>query len=766
MITSLSLENWKSHSSSSFTFGRGTNVLVGRMGSGKSSVLDALCFALYGTFPRLSRRDQTTEDLVSFASGAPYAAVALEFEKEGRKYKVERRIGRKISEAEVRLEGKLVQKGPKQSTDYVVGALGVDYELFTRAIYSEQNKIDYLLSLLPRARKQEIDWLLGLGQFDEAREAAQAVSGRLSEQAGLFAADSSPEKLEAAKRKTGELEAQAKGKGESCARLAATASELAGKLRTKESALSSLEKVRAEWRREQAECERQKGSWQRLTAEAEGKHKPSKEELGSAAAQRKRAEEAVSSAKAAAKKQQAELSFVKSELAVLESQKKLAEARAKRKAELEERAQKISGGKARGELEKEIAALKGGLDALSSEHARLHAEMGELSRAAEALLSGKGKCPVCDSDLSGGKAEKLGREKKLGMGEKRQLAEKRSAEMMRKKALIDSQQKALSELDICGAEISRLAGEGAGFPALQKGMEEKAARKKGLETDCEKYEQAVAESESQSQEARERSEEMQRTAKVFSELEASAARLKSSEEKLAKLNFDEAKYEAERKEAESTRVNHAKAAAEAAGEEKQLALLQEMLSLERQVFSSLEQKGSLARKYSEAAGSMAIYKNSLSSVQSEMRHMLVDEINQALCEIWPAVYPYSDYGGVKLAAEEKDYQLLMEKQGSWIEVDSVASGGERACLCLALRIAFATVLTPDIGWLILDEPTHNLDSDAVQMLSEAINTKIPSIVEQTFVITHDISLGEACEGKVFRLERDKSKNEPTRVAQL
>jgi exonuclease SbcC len=140
----------------------------------------------------------------------------------------------------------------------------------------------------------------------------------------------------------------------------------------------------------------------------------------------------------------------------------------------------------------------------------------------------------------------------------------------------------------------------------------------------------------------------------------------------------------------------------------------------------------------------------------------VEEINAALQEIWPAVYPYSDYSGVKLEADEKDYRLLMDK-GGWREVDSVASGGERACLCLALRIAFATVLTPDVGWLILDEPTHNLDSDAVALLSEAIGSKIPSIVEQTFVITHDPALGETGEGLVWRLERDKGKNESTRV---
>ncbi|MCX6769143.1 MAG: SMC family ATPase, partial [Candidatus Micrarchaeota archaeon] len=168
MIISLSLENWKSHSRSSFGFARGTNVLVGRMGAGKSSVLDALCFALYGTFPKMGRRDQSTETVVNIASGAEFATVKLEFDRSGKKYSVFRKIGKSVSEAEISCEGKLAQKGPKQVTEYITQILEVDYELFTRAIYSEQNRMDQLLSLTPRARKQEIDWLLGLGKFDEA----------------------------------------------------------------------------------------------------------------------------------------------------------------------------------------------------------------------------------------------------------------------------------------------------------------------------------------------------------------------------------------------------------------------------------------------------------------------------------------------------------------------------------------------------------------------------------------------------------------------
>ena len=60
--------------------------------------------------------------------------MTLSFERHGKKYEITRNVGKKTAEAEARCDGRLVQKGPKPVTDYVTDALGVDYELFTRAI--------------------------------------------------------------------------------------------------------------------------------------------------------------------------------------------------------------------------------------------------------------------------------------------------------------------------------------------------------------------------------------------------------------------------------------------------------------------------------------------------------------------------------------------------------------------------------------------------------------------------------------------------------
>ncbi len=766
MITSLVLENWKSHSKSGFHFGKGTNILLGRMGAGKSSVLDALCFALYGTFPKMSRRDQTVENLIAMGTDAPYAEVTVEFEISGKKYSVNRKIGKKMSDAEVREEGKLVQKGAKPASDYVSSVLGVDYELFTRAIYSEQNKIDYLLSLNPRARKQEIDWLLGLGKFDEAREAAQAVSGKLSEQSELFSAEAPPGKLAEAEKKIAEIDGQKKEKEGVIAKLKQTAESLQTSLKEKETSLSALAKLRAGWMEATAECERHKGALARLKKEAEGKEKPDAAALEALENARKGKDAALAAAKKAGRETQAKHSAAKSEIAVLESQKKTAEARQKRKTELEEKAEKLSGGKGKDELEGHVAKLKSEIDSVSSNHAKLHAEMDEWSKAVEALAGGKAKCPVCDSDLAGGKAEEIGKKKSGRIAASREEAKKLAAELGAKKTLLASSEKSLSELAVCLAELQRISAEGVDAASLQAQIGSKTAGAKALEAEAEKSEKEITILEKALEEGRKKAEEASRTTKLFSDFEDAAAKLKSGEEKLSSMKFSEQEYEASRKGAEGVRLEAAKADADLRGEEKQLKLLSEMLSIEENGLLALRQKEALAKKYAEAASSMAIYKNSLAAVQMEMRNLLVEEINQALAEIWPSVYPYGDYGAVKIEADGKDYALMLQKGGNWLEVDSVASGGERACLCLALRIAFATVLTPEIGWLILDEPTHNLDSEAVALLSEAIQRKIPSIVEQTFVITHDASLGESGDGTVFRLERDKGKNGTSKVEKV
>ena len=132
MIKSVYLENWRSHHRSTLEFSKGTNVIVGKSGAGKSSVMDAISFALYGTFPgREARRVSLEETIMSKPMKQDRAVVRVEFDYNGKDYTAERTVKRSgINEGELREGGRLIA-GPKTSdvTKKISEILEVPYDL-------------------------------------------------------------------------------------------------------------------------------------------------------------------------------------------------------------------------------------------------------------------------------------------------------------------------------------------------------------------------------------------------------------------------------------------------------------------------------------------------------------------------------------------------------------------------------------------------------------------------------------------------------------
>jgi exonuclease SbcC len=90
-----------------------------------------------------------------------------------------------------------------------------------------------------------------------------------------------------------------------------------------------------------------------------------------------------------------------------------------------------------------------------------------------------------------------------------------------------------------------------------------------------------------------------------------------------------------------------------------------------------------------------------------------------------------------------------------MRVEGQLSGGERSATAICIRLAFALVLTQSLGWIILDEPTHNLDERGVKELAGLLKEHLPQLVDQIFIITHDPVLEHAATGTLHRIERDK-----------
>ncbi|MBI4406462.1 SMC family ATPase, partial [Candidatus Micrarchaeota archaeon] len=181
MIKKLKMVNWKSHASTEITFSPGTNLLIGTMGSGKTSCLEAICFAFFGSFPSLkSRQVNLAEVVMSLPDKKTNALVEVVFTANNREYVVTRTVSTRGTEAFLRGEGALLE-GPQpiRTTEAVSRLLKINYETFTRVVYGEQNKIDYLLTLAKGPRKTQVDDLLGISLFEKARASSSTLISKL-----------------------------------------------------------------------------------------------------------------------------------------------------------------------------------------------------------------------------------------------------------------------------------------------------------------------------------------------------------------------------------------------------------------------------------------------------------------------------------------------------------------------------------------------------------------------------------------------------------
>jgi len=243
-------------------------------------------------------------------------------------------------------------------------------------------------------------------------------------------------------------------------------------------------------------------------------------------------------------------------------------------------------------------------------------------------------------------------------------------------------------------------------------------------------------------------------------------KLAAAEKELAGIKFDEREFDelstglrklSSEKERITGELSSAKKELKAAGEYMKL-LISRM--------ESLEKMKKRAEETAKLSGELMVYRNALVETQAALRTELVEAITSAMNSIWPILYPYADYKSLRVVADEKDYVFQLHNGEEWLGIESVASGGEKACLSLTLRIAMATVLAPEVGWLMLDEPTHNLDSSAVRALSEAFETKVPQLIDQALVITHKENLMNSEFANSYRFEREKETGGPTKCEQL
>ncbi|MGE0455836.1 MAG: AAA family ATPase [Vicinamibacteria bacterium] len=215
--------------------------IAGPTGAGKSSLLDAMLFALYGSVPRLPRAKSASE-LISL--GRERMSVVLDFALGPESFRVmrsARRGGSGDAQLERLLPGGGVQSlagGVKEVGAELERRLALSYDAFSQAVVLPQGEFARFLRSAPKERQEILRDLLRLNVYERMRQRADAdarvadATARAAEEAlaSLFAG-ATPEAIAA-------LEARLVERRESGQKLGA-------KLRRKEAEAEELRRLRA-----------------------------------------------------------------------------------------------------------------------------------------------------------------------------------------------------------------------------------------------------------------------------------------------------------------------------------------------------------------------------------------------------------------------------------------------------------------------------------------------------------------------------------------
>ena len=163
------LENIRSHVKTNVPFAEGFNCLVGGLGCGKSSVLYAIDFALFGD-PLGRSYDYLLRE------GEDSGKVGVEFVHGGDTYTIYRGLKRRgkgiaqdVEQLKLFKEDKVIASAKGEAVEEQLKAVtGIDRDLFREVVWIRQEHLKELLDMTPRDRQKKFDQLFGLSDYEVA----------------------------------------------------------------------------------------------------------------------------------------------------------------------------------------------------------------------------------------------------------------------------------------------------------------------------------------------------------------------------------------------------------------------------------------------------------------------------------------------------------------------------------------------------------------------------------------------------------------------
>lgn len=838
----LTLRNFMSYGNDPVTLEfNGFHVLClsGDNGNGKSALLDAMTYALWGKTRASGTRSGTEDDLVRL--GAEDMEIIFDFELEGNCYRVIRRRNRRTRSSTWELQQlhdgaaiPIAGSSARDTEKRLASLLKMEYETFVNSAYIQQGRADEFTRQRPADRKRILSEILNLDRYGQLEELAKdhrrdcdarladlegemrVLEGRVAEEASLrhsleqhrAALASAHQELDAAEARSAAAEAQLAAFAEKQQRVSqheAAVRRLQTEKERLQTELASLETDRsraeailartAEIKKQLDELNAARANMERLAGKAEELRQREREsgdlkrkldrlradlerDLGTAREQYKKALSAAAEAE-------------KLDAAAREAEAKL---------------------NALGDIEKELAASRKTKEELDNDFGTMKAqyeqttqELREQEEVLRILEQPRAQCPVCETDLTGGRQEavlqkqrkryenlkntladlkRLGNElkcKREDLARKIQAMEaaardvhtlrerlqhlreeaskyRREAETAEPLALEIERLHATLENGDYGADIrSALAQLDLQIQALEREVREyneHAARARqlmamGVEAQYARIGEAERTVERVSREAQYRRD---RLATVEDEISAETQAVDALRQELAGLDAVKREAEAARAVAEQARAGYDRAAKNLGAAQHALAECErarDELAGRQQEHQKLQEERALYHELVSAFGKNGlqalIIENALPEIQDEANRLLGRMTDNGMKVLLRAVRSGQSGKGDIETLDIRIWDDLGERPYE------MYSGGEAFRVNFAVRIALSRLLTKRAGaqlqTLILDEGFGSQDAKGRERLVDAIQS-VQDEFRLIIVISHIEELKDAFPARV------------------
>lgn len=165
MIKNLSLSYFRQHEKLQVEFTEGLQVIRGANEAGKSTLLEAIAYALFGT----RALGNSLEDVVTWTHPVRNLKVELVISVSGCDYT----FSRGKAGAEVLMGGKVVVTGQNEVSAYAASILGTDLRAAAYLTLAQQNALQGVLEEGPKATAQLLEELADMTLFDRILTAAE-----------------------------------------------------------------------------------------------------------------------------------------------------------------------------------------------------------------------------------------------------------------------------------------------------------------------------------------------------------------------------------------------------------------------------------------------------------------------------------------------------------------------------------------------------------------------------------------------------------------